>query len=89
MRYPNEVYEPDSREDWERFGGPPTLDKVSAAMRDEFAHQHGGRQPSDIEEFRLWFDGLTPKEMSETLCHAFRLVKAFDQQTDQQEETND
>jgi hypothetical protein len=49
---------------------------VSREVRDEFARQHGGRQPADIGEFRLWFDGLTVEETSESLSRAFKWVKA-------------
>ncbi len=71
MRYEDEVYTPISQEDWNQGGGPATLDEVFKGWRDEFARVHG-RQPADIEAFRLWYDGLTYDEFVDTVC---RVVK--------------
>jgi hypothetical protein len=76
MRYPDEVYEPISQEDWERGGGPATLDDVTQKWRDEFARQHGGKQPANIGEFRLWFDGLTVEELNERFCRVSGMIPA-------------
>jgi hypothetical protein len=70
MRFADEDYQPVSHEDWERGGGPATLDEAARTLRDEFARQHG-RQPANIGEFRLWWDGLTPEEVADTLTRVY------------------